>query len=106
MWLQNHINDNLAPKFVDIVQHINIRKIDHFKQTKLQKLKVATIPSNSNFSSILVIELSLIDPTLACETNLCASFVPELVTYYAYEATRTSNANIQLIKLIKSKKYT
>lgn len=38
--LEIHLNEELAPKFIDVVERNNIRAIDRNKQRRLEELKV------------------------------------------------------------------
>jgi len=38
--IEYHLNEELAPKFVDVIEHNNIRTIDRAKNRRLQELKV------------------------------------------------------------------
>jgi len=38
--IQYHLNDDLAPKYVDVVEHNNIRTIDRAKNRRLREMKV------------------------------------------------------------------
>ena len=38
--IEYHLNEDLAPKYVDVIEHNNIRTIDRAKNRRLQALKV------------------------------------------------------------------
>jgi len=38
--IEYHLNDVLAPRYVDVIEHNNIRTIDRAKNRRLQELKV------------------------------------------------------------------
>jgi len=41
--IEYHLNDELAPKYVDVIEHNNIRTIDKAKNCRLQELKVVCL---------------------------------------------------------------
>ena len=53
--IEYHLNDLLAPRYVDVIEHNNIRSIDKAKNRRLQDLKVnhvADIPPEAEISSV------------------------------------------------------